>query len=154
MKTTKIKNEKVTTLAEISKKHNIEISVLSEKFRRCKKNLELNKDYFIVNKSQVEEYFTYNKDYEDIIFLSLSGYMKLTKTINDEMSWKIYDNIIDCFIDNHKSELTIEDAIEFLEQRKLENNPEIQGDAELKDSLSDTGKKILSIVNNQNGLIK
>lgn len=43
-------------------------------------------------------------------------------------------------------ELSLLSAFEFLEQRKLENNPDIIGDTMLKDSLSDTGTKLNSIV--------
>lgn len=43
-------------------------------------------------------------------------------------------------------ELTLLSAFEFLEGRKLENNPQIKGDPQLKESLKDTGKKIKLIV--------
>jgi hypothetical protein len=43
-------------------------------------------------------------------------------------------------------QLSLLSAFEFLECRKLENNPEIKGDNQLSDSMKDTGKKINGII--------
>lgn len=49
-------------------------------------------------------------------------------------------------------ELTLLSAFEFLEQRKLQNNPQINGDGELKESLQDTGLKINGIIESKQQL--
>jgi hypothetical protein len=46
-------------------------------------------------------------------------------------------------------QLSLLSAFEFLETRKLENNPDIKGDNKLSDSLKDTGNKINEIINAQ-----
>jgi hypothetical protein len=51
--------------------------------------------------------------------------------------------------DMNDKELSLLSAFEFLEYRKLENNPQIKGDEMLIDSMNDTGNKINSIVNKQ-----
>jgi hypothetical protein len=43
-------------------------------------------------------------------------------------------------------QLSLLSAFEFLESRKLENNPELKGDYDLSESLKDTGKKIITII--------
>jgi len=48
--------------------------------------------------------------------------------------------------DMDERELSLLSAFEFLESRKLENNPEIKGDKQLKRSLNETGKKIITII--------
>lgn len=47
------------------------------------------------------------------------------------------------------SELSLLSAFEFLEAKKLNNNPDIYGDKELIDSLSETGQKVIDIIKNR-----
>lgn len=48
--------------------------------------------------------------------------------------------------DMDDSQLSLLSAFEFLEGRKLQNNPDILGDAKLTDSLAETGLKVIDII--------
>lgn len=97
------KGIKVLTTAEIAEHHGLKVKVLNQKFRRSKKHFIENEDYFVIQKSDVSEsqivtqkLFTVN-NMSEAYLITLSGYFKLVKTINDDKAWKVYTQLVELY---------------------------------------------------------
>ena len=107
-------NQRVLTELQISKIHNMEIKEVRKSIKRLVENgrLKLNIDYIDI-KSQVnslpmnlELTFGVKTEYlsrtVNIFILSERGYSKLIKSMDDDESWNVMDNIIDEYFSMRK----------------------------------------------------
>lgn len=129
----------ILTSWDIAKIHGKETKRINEQFKRNYKRFEEGADYFWVTR----EYFSeppratlknIPNNIKQIPVYTRRGYIKLTKTFSDDLSWKIQDILIDVYFNTEKfieavqnGEIEIrrkEEPTEF-EMRKLENESEM-----------------------------
>lgn len=129
----------ILTSWDIAEIHGKETKRINEQFKRNYKRFEEGADYFWVTR----EYFSeppratlknIPNNIKQIPVYTRRGYIKLTKTFSDDLSWKIQDILIDVYFNTEKfieavqnGEIEIrrkEEPTEF-EMRKLENESEM-----------------------------
>lgn len=129
----------ILTSWDIAEIHGKETKRINEQFKRNYKRFEEGADYFWVTR----EYFSQPlgatqknipNNIKKIPVYTRRGYIKLTKTFSDDLSWKIQDILIDVYFNTEKfieavqnGEIEIrrkEEPTEF-EMRKLENESEM-----------------------------
>ena len=129
----------ILTSWDIAEIHGKKTKRINEQFKRNYKRFEEGADYFWVTR----EYFSeppratlknIPNNIKQIPVYTRRGYIKLTKTFSDDLSWKIQDILIDVYFNTEKfieavqnGEIEIrrkEEPTEF-EMRKLENESEM-----------------------------
>jgi hypothetical protein fuD12_10852 len=94
--------QRVVTAKDIAELHERDVKRVNEQFNRNIKKFELGKDYFQLTREEMRksQFATAlskysNNDIENLF--TERGYLKLTKTFNDELSWKIQDMLVDSY---------------------------------------------------------
>lgn len=95
-------NQRVVTSWDIAELHEREVREINQQFTRNKDKFELGKDYFLVNKNKISESRIVIQDFipnniKKIVLYTERGYLKLTKTFTDELSWRIQDMLADSY---------------------------------------------------------
>lgn len=94
--------ERVITAWDIANLHEREISKINENFKYNINRFTKNKDYYVLKRSEFSESdfpiqeFIPNNVKEIILFTQL-GYLLLTKTFTDDLSWKIQSILIESY---------------------------------------------------------
>ena len=96
------KSERVVTVYDISNLHNREVKRVNEQFKRNIDKFVENRDYFIINREEImQSHFAtgiskFSNHKVEYLFTE-RGYLKLTKTFNDDLSWKIQDLLVESY---------------------------------------------------------
>ena len=94
--------ERVITAWDIAKIHERDVNEITKNFNRNRETFDLNEDYFILNKKEFSERLKIVQDFipnnvKEIILFTESGYLLLTKTFSDKLSWKIQKKLIKAY---------------------------------------------------------
>lgn len=135
---------RVITAYDIAYLHDKEVKKVNQQFTRNKKKFTKNVDYFELTKEEMSQsqFVTalskYSNNAVERLFTE-RGYLKLTKTFNDDLSWKIQDILVDSYFklqqiaNSFKTPKNYIEALEFLiaaekekEKLQLENNQQKQ----------------------------
>lgn len=145
------KGVRVVTVWDIAELHNKEVREVNQQFKRNFNKFEEHKDYFQIEKSKFFESFCVIQKFipNNVKYIALfteRGYLKLSKTFNDDISWKVQDILVDSYfklkeiVNNFKTPKNYIEALEFLvksekekEQLKIQNK-EQQKSLEQKDN--------------------
>ena len=90
------KSKRVVTAKDIADLHERDVKRVVENFQNNKEKFEFGKDYFEITKEEIrkskfsESFSKYSKNSIEILYTE-RWYLKLTKTFNDDLSWKIQD---------------------------------------------------------------
>jgi DNA-binding Lrp family transcriptional regulator len=97
------KGQRVVTAKEIAQLHHKEQRAVNQQLERNKKYFVEGVDYFILSKeeakvtgSDFKKYFTSNRQ-NDIYLYTETGYMLLTKTFMDELSWTVQRELVNTY---------------------------------------------------------
>lgn len=102
IETKEYKGQRVITSYDVAKLHKREPKRVIENFQNNRGKFELGKDYFEISKDEIrkskfsESFSKYSKNSIEILYAE-RGYLKLTKSFTDELSWKIQDMLIDSY---------------------------------------------------------
>ena len=94
--------QRVVTAKDIAELHERDVKRVVENFQNNKEKFELGKDYFEITKEEIrkskfsESFSKYSKNSVEILYTE-RGYLKLTKTFNDELSWRVQDILVDSY---------------------------------------------------------
>ena len=139
------KGEKVISSYDIARLHNKEVKRVNEQFKRNIDKFVENRDYFIINREEImQSHFAtgiskFSNHKVEYLFTE-RGYLKLTKTFNDDLSWKIQRILIKSYFkikelaeNNFKVPKTFKEALllaveqqEEIERLELENKQKEQ----------------------------
>ncbi len=90
--------EIVITAWDIAEVHEREAKEINQNFKYIQNRLTINEDYFIISRKDFESKFLTQKfipnNVKEIAIFTESGYLMLTKTFNDDLSWKIQRELI------------------------------------------------------------
>ena len=121
----------IITSYDVAKLHEREPNEITKNFNRNKKKFITEKDYFTVKRSEFSERFKIGQDFipnnvKEIQLFTERGYLKLTKTFTDELSWKIQDMLIESYFvvvtgQIQPKQLTKIEALQMALETELEN---------------------------------
>lgn len=102
IETKEYKGQRVITSYDVAKLHEREPNEITKNFNRNKKKFLTGKDYFTIKRSEFSERFKIGQDFipnnvKEIQLFTEKGYLKLTKTFTDDLSWKIQDMLIESY---------------------------------------------------------
>ena len=102
IETKEYKGQRVITSYDVAKLHNREPNEVTKNFNRNKKKFLTEKDVFTVSRKEFSERFKIGQDFipnnvKKIQLFTERGYLKLTKTFTDELSWKIQDMLVESY---------------------------------------------------------
>ena len=128
--------ERVITAWDIANLHEREISKINENFKYNINRFTKNKDYYVLKRSEFSESdfpiqdFIPNNVKEIILFTQL-GYLLLTKTFTDDLSWKIQSILIESYFKLKE----LKDKVEYgeLKIQQTKNNQKLLSAGELND---------------------
>ena len=100
-----IENERYITLSSIDKIHQRPESTARQAFNRNKSRFIEGKHFIKMDAKDLKAYVRHTRFEMDIskyssesfVLLSESGYLKVTKVFDDDLSWKIQDVLIDSY---------------------------------------------------------
>ena len=97
----------ILTPWDIGKIHNKDVKAVNQQFLRNKERFKEKIDYFPVSReeiqrSQIVAFENFPKNIKRINFYTERGYLKLTKTFNDDFSWKVQDILVDEYFNMKK----------------------------------------------------
>ena len=131
IETKEYKGQRVITSYDVAKLHEREPNEITKNFNRNKKKFVTEKDYFTVKRSEFSERFKIGQDFipnnvKEIQLFTERGYLKLTKTFTDELSWKIQDMLIESYFivttgQIQPKQLTKIEALKMALETELEN---------------------------------
>ena len=131
IETKEYKGQRVITSYDVAKLHEREPNEITKNFNRNKKKFITEKDYFTVKRSEFSERFKIGQDFipnnvKEIQLFTERGYLKLTKTFTDELSWKIQDMLIESYFvvvtgQIQPKQLTKIEALKMALETELEN---------------------------------
>ena len=128
--------ERVITAWDIAELHEREISKINENFKYNINRFTKNKDYYVLKRSEFSESdfqvqnFIPNNVKEIILFTQL-GYLLLTKTFTDDLSWKIQSILIESYFKLKELKDKVESGE--LEIQQTKNNQKLLSAGELND---------------------
>lgn len=110
----------VLTSWDIAKIHGKEPKRVNEQFKRNRERFEKEKDYFMLTRFEYTKYFLINSENlgpntKSIILFTASGYLKLVKTFENNIGYKIIKQIyeflggnenVDIYVSNERFEIT------------------------------------------------
>lgn len=129
----------ILTSWDIAEIHGKETKRINEQFKRNFKRFEEGADYFWVTREYFSEPLGATQknipnNIKEIPVYTRRGYIKLTKTFSDDLSWKIQDILIDVYfntekfieaVQNGEIEVRKKEAPTKFEIKKLENESEM-----------------------------
>lgn len=94
--------QRVVTAWDIAELHQRDVREINQNFKNSKDKFELERDYYIVTRNRISESKILIQDFipnnvKEIVFYTERGYLKLTKTFTDELSWRIQDILVDSY---------------------------------------------------------
>lgn len=96
------KNQRVVTVWDISEVHNKEVKRINELFNRNKERFLKDYDYFSLTPTEFSESFKTSQNFipnnvKEVNVFTESGYLLLTKTFSDDLSWEIQRILISSY---------------------------------------------------------
>lgn len=92
---------RVVSADQIAELHKVSVKNIQMNFKRNRKRYEKGRDYF-----QVKEQ---NSEHNNLLvsknYYSQRGYLKLVKSMNDDLSWKVQDDLIDHYFKTSKIQI-------------------------------------------------
>lgn len=99
--------QSVVSVYDISSIHQKEVRAINQQFKRNKGKFKEGKDYFELKRTEINQSQIVigsskhsNNEFENLF--TERGYLKLTKTFNDDFSWKVQDVLIDEYFNMKK----------------------------------------------------
>lgn len=96
------KGYKVITTKVMAEHHGLDVKVMNQKFKRNRKYFNEGKDYFAITTMEAQNMGIHVgvMNRADIMHLyTPSGYLKMLKTINDDVAWGIFADMINAIND-------------------------------------------------------
>ena len=95
-------NERVITAWDIAELHGRDVKRINENFRNNIEKFVENEDYFMVKREYIIKSMKTTLEnnapnLKEIILFTETGYLLLTKTFNDELSWKIQRELVKAY---------------------------------------------------------
>ena len=102
IETKEYKGQRVITSYDVAKLHNRDVKRVNEQFERNINKFKIGRDYFILKrddvlKSQFATALSKHSNNPIERLFTERGYLKLTKTFRDELSWKIQDMLVESY---------------------------------------------------------
>ena len=144
--------ERVITAWDIANLHEREISKINENFKYNINRFTKNKDYYVLKRSEFSESdfpiqeFIPNNVKEIILFTQL-GYLLLTKTFTDDLSWKIQSILIESYFKLKELKEKVESGELKIVQNNNNSSEEIK-QLETKTKYLEAQARILEAFNN------
>ena len=107
----------ILTPWDIGKIHNKDVKAVNQQFKRNKEMFKKEKDYFMLTRFEYTKYFLINsgslgRNTKSILLFTASGYLKLVKTFENNIGYKIIKQVyeflggnknIDIYVSNERS---------------------------------------------------
>ena len=102
IETKEYKGQRVVTGWDIAKLHEREPREITQNFKYIKDKMILGLDYFTISRNEISKSKIMIQDFipnnvKKIQLFTERGYLKLTKTFTDELSWKIQDMLVESY---------------------------------------------------------
>jgi len=121
----------VITFAMIDKAHKREAGTASRNFRKNYQHFIRDEDYFRLTHKEIrtlDEFRREKKPPSELVVLTFSGYMMLTKSLTDDLAWKVQRELVNSYFKPYqpapqKAELTLDDILKIgnsLEKTQIE----------------------------------
>ena len=115
------KKQPVITFKMMDELHQRPVNTAYKAFHRNKEKLTSDKHYFEVQYEEWSKISTIHetdssKGHNKKIFLTLKGYLLLVKTFNDDLAWKIQDEMVDVYFQTKKAKKEVDPLTEKLNQ--------------------------------------
>lgn len=128
--------ERVVTAWDIAKIHEKDVNEITKNFNRNRETFDLNEDYFVLHREEFFDRFKIVQDFipnnvKEIILFTQSGYLLLTKTFSDKLSWKIQKELIKAYFKLKELKEKVESGE--LEIQQTKNNQKLLSVGELND---------------------
>lgn len=88
--------QRVVTFRDIDEVHQRPSGTARKAFNRNKKYFVLNKHYFVLQVDEAKTIFNISAP-NGLIVLTERGYLMVTKPLNDDLSWKVQDALVDAY---------------------------------------------------------
>lgn len=131
IETKEYKGQRVITSYDVAKLHNRDVKRVNEQFERNINKFRIGKDYFQItreemNQSQIATALSKHSNNPIERLFTERGYLKLTKTFTDELSWKIQDMLVESYFivvtgKIQPKQLTKIEALKMALEAELEN---------------------------------
>ena len=94
--------ERVISSYDIARLHNKEVKRVNEQFERNKERLKEGVDYFLISVEEFSKSLSATQNFipnnvKDIKLFTERGYLKLTKSFTDDLSWEVQDLLVDSY---------------------------------------------------------
>jgi hypothetical protein fuD12_10852 len=94
--------ERVITAYDIAELHGRDVKVINQQFNNNRNKFVENEDYFVANRNLIHKLKSLTlvnnlQNLKEIILFTDTGYLLLTKTFNDELSWKIQRELVKAY---------------------------------------------------------
>lgn len=94
--------ERVITAYDIAELHGRDVKVINQQFNNNRNKFIENEDYFVANRNLIHKLKSLTlennlQNLKEIILFTDTGYLLLTKTFNDELSWKIQRELVKAY---------------------------------------------------------
>ena len=98
-------NQRVVTMWDISEIHKKDMNDIKQTFQRNRNRFILNEDYFCIKKDEklkpqnvvFKELWDFAPAMRELILLTEKGYFKIIKSFKDDLSWDIYEIMIESY---------------------------------------------------------
>ena len=102
IETKEYEGQRVITAWDIAKLHEREPREITQNFKYIKDKMILGLDYFTISRNEIPKSKIMIQDFipnnvKKIQLFTERGYLKLTKTFTDELSWKIQDMLVESY---------------------------------------------------------
>lgn len=135
-------SERVITAYDIAELHGRDVKVINQQFNNNRNKFIENEDYFVANRNLIHKLKSLTlennlQNLKEIILFTDTGYLLLTKTFNDELSWKIQRELVKAYfklkelkdrvesgeleIRNTNENMLLEDKIQLEKMKSIEN---------------------------------
>ncbi|GAB3471616.1 phage antirepressor KilAC domain-containing protein [Azotobacter salinestris] len=130
--------QRVVTLAMIDEVHKRPKGTAKRNFNKNKTTMIDEEDYFLVPHSQKYEIRTFGIEVPSrgLILLTESGYLMLVKSLNDDLAWKVYRQLVKSYF-RHAAAPAELSRLELLEMALASEREKIQAIAERDHAISD-----------------
>lgn len=133
--------ERVVTFKDIDELHGIKEGTASRNFHNNKKRLEEGKDFFKLSMEEMRcVNFTERINPQGITLITETGYLMITKSLTDNLSWEVQRKLVDTYFRVKKDpmmEMMMKDPIMAMRYQQIQMEERIQK-AESKTQLIET----------------
>lgn len=108
--------QRVVTFRDIDEVHRRPSGTARKAFNRNKKYFVLNKHYFVLQVDEAKTIFNISAP-NGFIVLTERGYLMVTKPLNDELSWKVQEMLIDGYFEGLKNKQSTPTSTTAIEEK-------------------------------------